>query len=184
MHFPGKLLFPFLFSTLLLAVACSPQRTLQKYNHVTKEKPAAGDPVARVEDADPTSASKALRTVLQTAISYEGTPYKFGGTTRKGMDCSGLVYTSFQSVNKTLPRTSADMASAGKELKKSEIRPGNLVFFSTGSSSRINHVGLVTRVKDGDIEFIHSSTKRGVVRNWLSEEYYTKCYKKAVAVAL
>lgn len=148
-----------------LLAACSAPRAL------------AGEKTARLGEA-----SSEVQSLIQTALSYEGTPYRYGGLTRSGMDCSGLVYTSFQAVGKTLPRSSAAMAETGREVKVSELRPGHLVFFSTGSSTRINHVGIVVRVQAGEVEFIHASTSRGVVINRLSETYYSERFRKAVEV--
>jgi cell wall-associated NlpC family hydrolase len=164
MHLPFRLSFLALLGASLLS-ACGAARSL-------------GTPAARRGEAP----SAEVQQVIQTARSYEGTPYRYGGLTRSGMDCSGLVYTSFQAVGKTLPRSSAAMAQTGREVKLSELRPGHLVFFSTGSSSRINHVGLVLRVEAGDVEFIHASTSRGVVVNRLSEKYYSERFRKAVEV--
>ncbi|WP_299678339.1 C40 family peptidase [uncultured Dokdonia sp.] len=120
--------------------------------------------------------TKTERIVLQ-AQAFTGTKYKFGGTTSKGMDCSGLVYVAFQKENIVLPRVSRDMAKKGKPVSKSSARAGDLVFFRTNKNSRnINHVGLVTAVKSGQIYFIHSTSSKGVLTSSLEEKYWKRAF--------
>lgn len=118
--------------------------------------------------------------IIQQAQSFAGTRYKFGGTSRKGMDCSGLIYTAFQNENIVLPRVSRDMAKRGKPVKTRDIEKGDLVFFRTNKSKkRINHVGLVTQVRDGEIYFIHATTSKGVLTSNLNERYWNNAYAMA-----
>lgn len=120
-------------------------------------------------------------TVIKTARSYTGTPYKWGGTTRSGMDCSGLLLNSFKSINYDIPRTSAAQSKIGKKVSKSDIKKGDLVFFATGKKKRkITHVGLVTEVKGKDhIKFIHASSSIGVTESNLASNYYKKRFRYA-----
>lgn len=119
--------------------------------------------------------------VITTARTFVGTPYKYGGTTRSGMDCSGLLLNSFKAINMPLPRTSEAQSKAGKEVKMNELKPGDLVFFATGDKKKkITHVGLVTDVKKKDnVKFIHSSTSLGVVETNLYSDYYIKRFRTA-----
>ncbi len=119
--------------------------------------------------------------VVQKARSFTGSPYKYGGTTAAGFDCSGLVTVAFQSVNLALPRTSYDMASVGREVKTTDIEAGDLVFFVTSKTGdRINHVGIVTQVQtNGDIRFIHAADS-GVREDNLGSKYYKSTFVKAV----
>ena len=119
--------------------------------------------------------------VITAARSYMGTPYKYGGTTRAGMDCSGLLLHAFRAINMELPRTSEAQSKVGKEVKLKEVEPGDLVFFATGKKKReITHVGLVTDRKSKDnIKFIHASTTLGVVETNIYSEYYIKRFRVA-----
>lgn len=115
--------------------------------------------------------------VIQTARTYTGTPYKYGGTTRSGMDCSALVYHSYYSVGVTMPRVSADQAKMGKSVKMKDIQQGDLLFFATSRrKNKVTHAGIVTEKSKGDIRFIHSSTSLGVSEDYLSNNYWSKAF--------
>lgn len=121
------------------------------------------------------------KTVIETARSFTGTPYKWGGTTRTGMDCSGLTCNAYRSIDLDLPRTTDAQALLGEKVKRKKLSPGDLVFFATGKRKReITHVGIVTEVKARDnIKFIHASTTLGVVETNLYSDYYIKRFRKA-----
>jgi cell wall-associated NlpC family hydrolase len=114
--------------------------------------------------------------IIDYAKTFQGTRYKFGGTTDAGMDCSGLVYTAFQKENITLPRISRDMATKGILISFKDIEEGDLVFFKTSSRNTINHVGLVVETKRGEVKFIHSTTRAGVIISSLDEDYWKKAF--------
>ena len=115
-----------------------------------------------------------IDTVIRTARSYTGTPYKWGGTTRSGMDCSGLLINSFKAIDYPIPRTSDEQRKIGKKVKLDDLKEGDLVFFATGKKKRrITHVGLVTNRRGGEkVSFIHASSSLGVVETNIYSDYY------------
>ncbi|RDV17265.1 NlpC/P60 family protein [Pontibacter diazotrophicus] len=125
---------------------------------------------------------KDVATVIQAARSYTGTPYKWGGTTRIGMDCSGLLCTSFQTIDVALPRTSNEQSRYGKKVKPKNIKEGDLVFFGANRFSRdITHVGMVTEViSKKEVRFIHASSSVGVIETNLYADHFQKIFIKAV----
>lgn len=121
--------------------------------------------------------------VIETALSYAGVKYRYGGTTRKGMDCSGLLYVSFLQHDYPLPRSSHLLAEEGRQVALSELQPGDLLFFKTlRRAKNINHVGLVVEVDDGEVRFIHSTTSRGVIVSSLREGYWNHAFVKATRI--
>jgi len=111
--------------------------------------------------------------IVKYAKTFDGTRYKYGGTTKRGMDCSGLIYTSYKKHNVNLPRTTAGLKSTGDWVDVKEVNIGDLLFFATKKNSRkVNHVGIVTNVRTGNVEFIHASSSRGVMISSLAEKYW------------
>ncbi|WP_047247296.1 C40 family peptidase [Maribacter thermophilus] len=121
--------------------------------------------------------------VINTALTFSGVRYKFGGTTKKGMDCSGLLYVSFGEHDIQLPRTSASMAQQGKKIRIKDVEKGDLLFFKTSKGAkRINHVGMVVKVEKDEIKFIHASTSRGVTISSLREGFWNQAFVKATRI--
>ncbi len=127
------------------------------------------------------ASSKEAAKIVDYALGYLGTDYKYGGTSKRGVDCSGLIYTSFlNAADILLPRTSRAMAQKGQQLLKSEVRVGDLLFFKTNPRRNvINHVGLVVEVKPGKISFIHATTHGGVIISNLHQKYWKRAYTQA-----
>lgn len=114
-----------------------------------------------------------INSLLAEADSYLGTPYRYGGTTRGGIDCSAFVLSVFSSaMGMSLPRVAAAQAQEGERIEKSDLQKGDLVFFSH-SGGRISHVGIVHEVTaDGEVKFIHAATSRGVMISPLTDKYW------------
>lgn len=111
--------------------------------------------------------------IVKTAKKYLGTPYKWGGTTPSGFDCSGFVYYVLRSNGIKASRTIATMYKQGTPVKKSELQPGDIVFFQGTYKSGLSHVGIYV----GDGKFIHSPHSGEVVSYAnLYSDYYVKHY--------
>ena len=114
--------------------------------------------------------------LIEKASEHLGTRYRSGGTTSAGFDCSGLMFSTFKSLDITLPRSSHEMARYGTKIDKSQAQKGDLIFFATFGGSRVSHVGMVTEVLDDEIKFIHSSTSSGVIYSSTKERYYSRTF--------
>jgi len=129
------------------------------------------------------SSSSKANDIINTALTYSGVRYKFGGTTNKGMDCSGLLYVSFKEHDIVIPRISNEIANEGKRIRVHQVEKGDLLFFkTTRKGKKINHVGLVVAVEDDEIKFIHASTSRGVIVSSLREGYWNYAFVKATRI--
>jgi cell wall-associated NlpC family hydrolase len=119
-----------------------------------------------------------LSEALKKALSLKGTPYRYGGTSRKGLDCSGLVWVTFSSVGIELPRTSYAQFRATKPIPRDQLQPGDLVFFKTGRSKwrKVDHVGIYV----GGGTFLHAPRRgKRVGFASLDNPYWKKRFKGA-----
>jgi cell wall-associated NlpC family hydrolase len=109
------------------------------------------------------------------ALRLRGSPYRFGGATREGFDCSGLVFYAHRQLGFSVPRTSRDQAGAARGIKPRKLRPGDLVFFKIGSR-RVNHVGIYI----GKHRFVHApGAGKPVTVNSLDDQFYAKAFSSA-----
>lgn len=121
--------------------------------------------------------SSVVNAILKDAEKYLGTPYKFGGNNNSGFDCSGFTLRVFQENNYKLPRRSVEQSKVGKYITLNEIRPGDLLFFATNGGRQVSHVGIVYSISnEGEINFIHASTSKGVIISSLNQKYWNKAY--------
>lgn len=107
---------------------------------------------------------------------WQGTRYRIGGNSKSGVDCSGFMQITFRDLfGIDLPRMTVDQAKEGTKISKSELRTGDLVFFNTGRGPNGKHVGVY--VKNG--QFLHASTKGGVIYSDMDSPYWTKTFWQA-----
>jgi len=125
-----------------------------------------------------TSAAEARVRLLDAAESFLGTPYRFGGIDRRGLDCSGFVHLSFlEGLNVPVPRTSAALHSWAARIDRAELEAGDLVFFVT-VGNRVSHVGIYT----GGGSFIHAASDgphTGVIFSRLTESFWSRTFHGA-----
>lgn len=111
--------------------------------------------------------------ILLQVIKFLDTPYKYGGNTENGIDCSGFTKQVFSNaLNIDLPRSAREQFNVGEPIEQEDLSFGDLVFFNTTRRSFPGHVGIYI----GDNQFIHASRTLGVTISSLDETYYNKRY--------
>jgi cell wall-associated NlpC family hydrolase len=114
---------------------------------------------------------------IKVATGFLGAPYRFGGSTLRGIDCSAYVRKMYEFFDVTLPRTAREQSTVGVTIEKEELEEGDLIFFQTRRP--IGHVGIYI----GNNEFVHASYKGKVVRiDSLDMPYFQKRFRRAVRV--
>ncbi|BBO66227.1 lipoprotein [Desulfosarcina alkanivorans] len=110
--------------------------------------------------------------VLRAGIRpWLGTPHRMGGLSRRGIDCSGLVVVLYDDLfDRRLPRTTTALLRSGRRVEKAQLTAGDLVFFTP--RSKVRHVGIYL----GHGEFVHTSTRYGVVVSRMNDGYWRRCY--------
>jgi probable lipoprotein NlpC len=125
------------------------------------------------------SAGEARSLVLAAAAQYEHTPYRYGGLDKRGLDCSGLVYVSFQdALGAAVPRNAWGLYSWAEKITIEDASPGDLVFFKTTGNGTVSHVGIFVEGR----RFIHSASEgpvTGVMYSSLDERYWSRTYAGA-----
>lgn len=113
--------------------------------------------------------------ILHHARDMLGTPYRFGGTTPRGFDCSGLVFYSYRKAGITVPRTTREQYQIAQPVPEDQLQPGDLLFFQLGKSG-VSHVGIYM----GDGNFIHApSTGKRVAQASLSNPFWRHRFVRA-----
>ena len=156
-------LIPFL---LLAGCSSSPKQAKNTKSHADMTIDSGSDDLIPVVAA--------LHDQMHT---WQGTPYEWGGTEQSGVDCSGFVWRTLKDrFNLPMERiTTRELLHMGERVNKRDLRPGDLVFFKTGSGESGLHVGIY----DTDNQFIHASTSRGVMRSSLNNVYWRKNFWQA-----
>ncbi|MFS4484143.1 C40 family peptidase [Hyunsoonleella sp. 2307UL5-6] len=167
---------------LFLIIAVSNCKSSKRQKVVTKKQKVEQRDTPKLfktKDSKEKNTSTSSK-VITYSKQFLGTRYKWGGTTKRGMDCSGLIFESFKAQQIYLPRISRDMAKKGKKIKLKETLKGDLLFFKTGNSKRnaINHVGLVVEIKNNAIYFIHATSSKGVIISSLNNNYWKSAFSE------
>jgi len=122
----------------------------------------------------PTRDREIIQILYQQVRDWNGVPYKYGGLSKRGIDCSGFVLKTFQSkFNINLPRNTDRQSRKGDPVLRSDLKAGDLVFFRLGYNLR--HVGIYLE----NDRFAHASTSKGVTLSSLKNSYWSKRYWKA-----
>ncbi len=155
---------------LVLATGCSSRPPPTSIPGTVSERPPAVtlSPTA----TPPLRGSKGIaRRIVNEARSLLGTPYRYGGESRRGLDCSGLTSTLFANLGVPLPRTAQQQATAGHWVAPDELRPGDLAFFGD-ERDKLYHVGLVVSSPGQPLTIVHSTESRGVVETNVTASKY------------
>lgn len=154
-----------------LTLAAAPAASAQGFSETVAALHAADARPASPDALDDGQVAFLLR---EEARAWEGTPYRFGGASRSGIDCSALMQRWFEDLfARGLPRTADEQFDQGTPVEHEDLRPGDLVFF--GSKSRISHVGVYV----GHGEFAHASRSVGVTVSRLDEAYWERRFRSA-----
>lgn len=126
----------------------------------------------RIPLSPPTTIEKSIISKIENSYKmWKGTPYKYGGTGRGGIDCSALSTILYREVfGRSLPRTTAAQLHSGSKVEKRNLNPGDLIFFKI--NGKVSHVGIY--VFNGI--FIHASTSKGVIKSNLGNPYWAAHY--------
>ncbi|SEW17680.1 NlpC/P60 family protein [Chryseobacterium wanjuense] len=174
-------------SVLLIAssliISCGSSKSVATKKNTNTKTITKSENLRNLDSKFDGTVSKSINEILKDAEKYIGTPYKFGGNTSSGFDCSGFTVKVFEENDFKLPRRSSDQAEAGEKIDIKEVKPGDLLFFATAGGSRVSHVGIVHDIgNDGEVKFIHASTSKGVIISSLNEKYWNKAYLHAQRV--
>lgn len=175
--------FAVLGISAFVIISCGSSKSISKSKSSTTKSVAQSENLRKLDSKFDGTLSGSMKSILKDAESYLGSPYKFGGNSSSGFDCSGLTTKVFDDNGVKLPRRSAEQADTGKNIDVKDARPGDLLFFATAGGSKVSHVGIVHTIEnDGEVKFIHASTSKGVIISSLNEKYWNKAYLHAQRV--
>ena len=132
---------------------------------------ACGSNPASIDSSQPVSAGQRAAAI---ALDQVGVPYRYGGATPRGFDCSGLVQYSYSRAGLTVPRTTGQLWAASRTVERADLRAGDILFFSI--EGKMSHVGLYL----GEERFVHApQSGRNVTVGSLESPFYRSAYIRA-----
>lgn len=149
---------------------------------VKKEVLKTNSTSTKLSDYASTFYNSTIDNIISVGKMFLGIPYRWGGTSESGFDCSGFIKYIFEWFGINLPRTSREMANYGTYVSKNELQKGDLIFFSgrNMNSGVIGHIGMVVEVTNEAIKMMHSSSSQGVHIEDLNQSvYFSKRYMTA-----
>ena len=165
--FKRLLVLKFLFLVVVLAGCSSAPKSIS----APTSKGAHQTSIQSGEKVNLAASSSVKSKIYAQHSAWKGTKYKLGGLSKQGVDCSGMVYLTFkEKLGIELPRSTKLQSKVGREIKRKDLRAGDLVFFKTGV--KVRHVGIY--IEDG--KFFHASTSKGVIISDLNGYYWKDKY--------
>lgn len=139
---------------------------------VLLHKPSFGQQTQKKEE----SSASTIEDLLNYAQKHLHIPYRSGGASKRGFDCSGFVRYCFSNWGISLPHSSSAQVKHGEKIDLADAKPGDLIFFKGAStkSRHVGHVGIITDVKPDYVRFIHSAFKGGIRYDLLQATYYSR----------
>ncbi len=170
-----RLIILMIWLKALFIISCAPRSLKPRISHAERQK-IFQESNSKMQEIDRNIRNIKIKQFLHKIRFYLGTPYRFGGHSRYGMDCSGFVKTIFyESFSIDLPHNAYQIYQACQNLSTTELNLGDLVFFRNSHTGNINHVGIYLI----DDYFVHSSLSYGVIISNLKEDYYQSRYAGA-----
>ncbi|KKM56555.1 bifunctional murein DD-endopeptidase/murein LD-carboxypeptidase [Yersinia pestis] len=167
---------PAVAAAVMLSACSSPQAS--NVNNTQTEMRAVNDKDGLLLQASQDEFEAMVRNVdikskiLEQHAGWKGVRYRLGGSSKRGIDCSAFVQTTFrEQFGMDLPRSTSQQQDLGKKVQRTKLRPGDLVLFRAGSTGR--HVGIYL----GNDKFVHASTSAGVTISNLNDDYWNKRYR-------
>ena len=162
--------FTFLITASMNCLGLKPNPKFKEHGSSEMEAPRERNYTLRKNGEYSSSFERQLIVAIK---SYLGVPYRFGGTTISGMDCSGFVSAVYRdAVDLKLPHRARSMFKLGRSIESERLGFGDLVFFENIGNYGVSHVGIYV----GDGKFAHASSSRGVVISEFKLDYYRKRY--------
>lgn len=175
-----RLIYTYLVCFLLLIIIFSSCKTTKGYQNKLYDPVEVADLSKKLNIELKNTDKEDDKNMLLYAelASWLGTRYRYGGTSRKGVDCSGFTYLVYSKIyGKKLPRSTAGLSKMKmKNISKNKLQTGDLILFATTKNKKkISHVGIYLK----DNKFIHASSSKGVIVSSLDQPYYKKAWRKA-----